>query len=67
MTSLSSRTNNEVPNDTVPSFSQRSKLVEQLHRIKRPKPHQPRFETETCNLSNQQDESPLFIFPVNLD
>ena len=64
---MSCRTNNELPDKTIPSFSQRSKLIEQLQRVKRPKPHQPRFETETCNLSNQQDESPLFIFPVTLE
>ena len=67
MKSWSFRNNIEITNDNPPSFSRRSELVHKLQRVKRPKPHQTRHETETCNLSNQQDESPLFVFSVNLE
>jgi hypothetical protein len=48
------------------STTERNEFTERANRIKKPKPHQPRFDTETCNLSNQQEDSPLLTFPSKI-
>ena len=51
----------------VPNTSGRLDYLSRVQRVRVPKPHQPRFITETCHLSNQQENNPLLIFTTNLE
>ena len=42
--------------------------MSRINHIRVPKPHQPRFTTETCHLSNQQEDYPLLlVFTTNIE
>ena len=51
----------------VPCTSGRSEKLYRTDRIRVPKPHQPRFPTETCHVSNQQQDNPLLLFTTKIE
>ena len=50
-----------------PCTSGRSEKLYRTDRIRVPKPHQPCFPTETCHVSNQQQDSPLLLFTTKIE
>ena len=65
MENQSERTKFDI-NELMPSTTNRNDFVERMNRRKLSKPHQPRFETIACNLTNQQDDNPLLVFTANI-
>ena len=51
----------------VPHTSGRLDYLSRINHLRVPKPHQPRYITETCHLSNQQENNPLLIFTTNIE
>ena len=51
----------------VPHTSDRSEKFYRTDKIRVPKPHQPRFLTETCHVSNQQHDNPLLLFTAKIE
>ena len=60
LTEMDNRENRTVNNPTieVPNTTGRLNYLSRINHIRVPKPHQPRFITETCHLSNQQEKNP---------
>ena len=48
-----------------PSTTGRTEYVERTQRVRTSKPHQPRYEIEQCNLTNQQENNPLLVLVRN--
>ncbi len=49
------------------STTGRNEFTERANRVRRPKPHQPRFEIENCNITNQQEDNPLLPFSAKVN
>ena len=49
------------------STTGRNEFTERANRVRRPKPHQPRFEIENCNITNQQEDKPLLTFSAKVN
>ena len=50
----------------MPSTTGRTEYAERTQRVRTSKPHQPRYEIEQCNLTNQQENNPLLVFSTKL-
>ena len=53
-------------NELKTSTTNRTDFAERVNRRKLPKPHQSRFETAICNLTNQQEDNPLLVFSAKI-
>ena len=51
----------------IPYAFGRSEKLYRTDRIRVPKPHQPRFTTKTCHVSDQQQDSPLLLFTTKIE
>ena len=65
---LENRTDRTVFEPTVleSNTTGRREFSERTKRMRQPKPHQPRFEVESCNLTNQQEDNPLLTFSAKI-
>ena len=65
MENRGNRTVND-PTVEVPNTTSRLNHLSRINHIRVPKPHQPRFITETCHLSNRRENTPLLVFTINI-
>ena len=61
MEKQTTRSSTFVDEEQKASTTGRTEFAERANRVKIPKPHQPRFEISTCNLSSKQENNPLLV------